>query len=326
MGIWSQTKQIYKMSFLLSVLIGYALSVCNNGRLEGESFLEHHISKGVFKTVTTTGLAACQRACMERSKCKSVGYNRETLSCSLGKLNDNKLFTGDRADVYFEPDWNQTLPESLGPCRSRLCSKTETCVVLWSGNHTCITELRSVDLTVLLDFSKNTNETDFHAMISYVQHLVGQLHDVRLAAAVFGGVTSIKFRLDAFLNSSAQIEALEEISFSTITGNKIKRALNKIHGKIYNGSIGDRPEVQDVILIMFYPDDMFTSNLQETVTAVKSDGIHIVTVGKAPSDDGYAILNMTASEPLEENILTVSEYSDLLGMESQILKAINLSL
>ncbi|XP_033728822.1 uncharacterized protein LOC117317962 [Pecten maximus] len=160
----------------------------------------YQISNGAFLTLYGTGWTGCWEACLHRKMCLSVSYNTDTLKCSLGKFADNKTYTGHASDVFMTPDWNGNPPEGQGPCKSRPCTLTKRCVPLWNGNHTCITEMKSVDLCVLLDVSGTTSASKFQNMVDSLLEVIGQLHDVRLAVTYFGNNNpEVKFGFDQTL-------------------------------------------------------------------------------------------------------------------------------
>ncbi|OWF51391.1 Collagen alpha-1(XII) chain [Mizuhopecten yessoensis] len=184
--------------------------------------------------------------------------------------------------------------------------------------------VKSVDLTVLIDTSFNTVQSGFKFIIDGVQLVLGRLYDVRLAVANFH---EVKFKLDQYIDEEDQLNALQNLSYRLQYGSRLAEGVHAVHTTIYNGSAGDRPGVQDVILVMLYTDDIIQESLEDSVAEAKSDGIHIIAVGiRTRSNHWQNILNMIVSEPLEDNQLIATSYEALLDMDKEIAEVIKRSI
>ncbi|OWF35884.1 Matrilin-3 [Mizuhopecten yessoensis] len=284
----------------------------------------YRITHGVFKNLNSIGFVGCQKECFKITKCQSIGYNRETLECSLGEYADNKTFTGVKTDIFIRPNGTDDALENIGLCRDRPCAWNERCVRLSSGTSTCIQYIRPIDLTVLIDGSKSLKSFEFYALFDGITYLINTLFDMRLAIATFNSKTKIPMYLDQYLSKSDMISGLNgNVVYPDKTGNYLGQALLDVHSDIYNQSRGDREEAIDVILVLLDPNDMIQANLREDADYIKSTGIHVITVGIGSSQAGLDTMQLVASEPIEKYVFSVNSIEHFYMLYENISDTIN---
>ncbi|XP_033728808.1 uncharacterized protein LOC117317947 [Pecten maximus] len=283
----------------------------------------YRIDHGVFKTINSIGIAGCQKACLKLSVCQSVSYDKVTLVCLLGQFLDNKTFTGLNTDIFI---WRNTSDEafiSLGPCRNRQCSVTETCVPLSSGSFTCMTNVRPIDLAVIIDGSRTIDEDEFYDIVNCTKYLVNELFDLRLAVTIFNADVSTPIYFDQFQNKADMLSGIDDnVIYPYKVGNELGQALQEVYNNVFNQSRGNRAEVNDVVLVFLSPNDMAVNNLDMSDT-IKSAGISIVTVAIGSSTTGIAILQQVTSDPFEDNNLNVNSTEELYQISGTIVDTIN---
>ncbi|XP_069108399.1 uncharacterized protein [Argopecten irradians] len=289
----------------------------------------YKIENGVFKTISGRGMMACWNACLLRSRCASLSYSRETLECSLGRFT-NKTYTGSTSDLFSVPDWDATINQGANqPCRSRPCPRSQLCVPLSNGNHTCtIEEAKSVDLTIMLDVSSTTNSTEFQDMIDSLPDVINKLYDVRLAVVFFGDLNPVvKFGLHQYNSTQDQINAIQALVYERKSGSKLAVAIDLVQNDIFNGLAGDRPDVKNVILIMVYPNNVRITDLETAASAARNDGSEIVIVSiDLKSDNGIYVLGLLSSDPINEDLVLAPSFAHLLDMGTEIVDAVMLKL
>ncbi|XP_060071561.1 uncharacterized protein LOC132551440 [Ylistrum balloti] len=167
------------------------------------------------------------------------------------------------------------------------------------------------DIVILLDESSSITKQNFFIMANFVNNIITQLNigedSIRLGLATFSSQGHLGFSLDSYYDRDPMIGFVTQLAeqYGDKSGTNVAAGLDLVHSQIFGGN-GNRPDVQDVILLL--TDGEFQSGYESAVNAVQQANISVLVVGIG---DGVlqAQLRDVASDP--RYVFTVEDFSVL---------------
>ncbi|XP_033728441.1 uncharacterized protein LOC117317678 isoform X2 [Pecten maximus] len=182
----------------------------------------------------------------------------------------------------------------------------------------CVSEKQ--DIVFILDSSTSVGKNDFKKILDFTKTFLSNADidngRVRVGIIVYSSDVQIQFHLDTYSTKAAIMAAIDSIDFmpgSTNTAGGLRRMRNDM----FTPQKGDRPRVQNIAIII--TDGVSNINSQKTIPeaeASRNDGIDIYALGIGIVDT--VELEQIASQPLEDYLYTVKDFSELDVLQDQM--------
>ena len=142
---------------------------------------------------------------------------------------------------------------------------------------------------------------------------------VRIGVNVFSSKSYIEFNLNSYSTKAEIFTALDNIDYKKGSTN-IADALKKTRTKMFTVANGDRPGVENIIILM--TDGKSTKNTKRTIPEAeitRDAGIHIYAV--AIGYDDFTEIDAIASKPVNENRFAIENFDGLEELKKNIFAA-----
>lgn len=170
-----------------------------------------------------------------------------------------------------------------------------------------------IDLAILLDASGSVELKNFELMKDFVRELIPVVdeggNNVRVGVIVFESNASVQFYLRSFKTRNDVLNAIRKIKYTEGSSTNTAVALEYMRTTMFNGTKGDRPNVDNVAILMT---DGKSDNTSLTVAAArraKEQGVTIYAIGI--DNPNTVELDDIASEPLNQTRLDLSNFTQL---------------
>lgn len=172
---------------------------------------------------------------------------------------------------------------------------------------------KEIDVVFAIDASGSISREDFLRIINFVRDLVSRLGVESGAARVgvmsFSGTPELQFHLNSFNKVSdmtRNISGIKYIQGSTMTAD----ALYFVQNTMFTEENGDRPGVDNVLLVITDGESNNGTATVETARKVRDNGTAILSLGVGAWVIDYELEGM-ASHPKVRNMFHVDDYETL---------------
>lgn len=177
-----------------------------------------------------------------------------------------------------------------------------------------------IDVAILLDSSGSIRENRFPILQNFTHSLVDSLlvgpDNARVSLVMFSDQASIIFYLNTFQRKGDVLNAIDQLQYTAGRTNTAE-ALRKTTAQVFNPSNGDRPGVQNYIVIV--SDGVSTVNPDDTLPAAvdaKNTGAHIMAVTVMPEGPTLE-LKGEVSDPYEYNLFWVVTFNGIQTIQKR---------
>ena len=142
---------------------------------------------------------------------------------------------------------------------------------------------------------------------------------VRIGVNVFSSKSYIEFNLNSYSTKAEIFTALDNIDYKKGSTN-IADALKKTRTKMFTVANGDRPGVDNIIILM--SDGKSTKNTKRTIPEAelaRNEGIHIYTIAIGYQD--LSELDAISSKPVDENRFVIENFGKLKELKKKVFAA-----
>ncbi|XP_062613351.1 C-type lectin lectoxin-Thr1-like [Saccostrea cucullata] len=106
------------------------MKICSSAQIPFVAFHEmKNLSNPEYDILTIRGPKQCARQCYNDKQCKSVNYNKETLTCHLNDFDLDPSHL-EKDDHYIFIQNITGTKELMGPCWNHSCKENEKCLVI----------------------------------------------------------------------------------------------------------------------------------------------------------------------------------------------------
>eukprot|EP00106_Octopus_bimaculoides_P022173 XP_014789615.1 PREDICTED: collagen alpha-1(XII) chain-like [Octopus bimaculoides] len=179
-----------------------------------------------------------------------------------------------------------------------------------------------LDLVFAIHISENVNDVEMRQLMNFLINMFGRANiaagKVRVGVITYGETESVIFDLNEYNDATAMVQAIS----STLTGSKsnkvnVANLLESVRTKMFQDAKGDRKGVPDALIILTDKiSNMEVGEIPFQAAETQKKGIRVFTVGINLSDK--AELETVASRPTDQNVFTVTSYSELPRTEQEI--------
>ncbi|XP_045165576.2 uncharacterized protein LOC123529337 [Mercenaria mercenaria] len=187
----------------------------------------------------------------------------------------------------------------------------------------CNCGLTKVDIVVVLDASESIQLPNWPKMLTFTTEILGEAEidedNVRVGLLTYRHNASVEFNLNEYHKKDAMFGAIKSVPYvrgSTNTGFAIETAREKM----FIPSKGDRPNVDDVLIIVTDGDSDDYDYTIEQAKLARDSGIHIFAIGIALKN--LTELKNIASPPAEQNVLSINDFDNLKTLKGKIFASI----
>ncbi|KAH3749755.1 hypothetical protein DPMN_184266, partial [Dreissena polymorpha] len=180
--------------------------------------------------------------------------------------------------------------------------------------------LATVDVVIIIDASTSVTEANFKKMLDFVKDIVqsGDIDsgDVRVGVVIYSTEVEVQFHLNQYTTEADVVAAIDKIPYiygSTNTAD----ALKTMHEQMFVTSRGDRPEVDNVAIVL--TDGVSNINSRRTIPeseAARNKGIEVYVIGISLTD--IREVEGMASIPKTKYLYNVQKFEQLKGLEEDI--------
>ena len=179
-------------------------------------------------------------------------------------------------------------------------------------------------MVIVLDSSTSVGNDNFKKMLQFCKEFLHTANldsgDVRVGVVTYSTKVTVEFQMNEYSTKQDVFNAIDKIPWRYGSTNTADGLL-KMHGEMFTVANGDRPDVDNVALVM--TDGVSNINSRRTIPeadAAHMKNIHVYAIGIGLTD--MREVNEIASEPPEENAFAVQTFDDLEGLDEQIFSAI----
>ncbi|KAK3083543.1 hypothetical protein FSP39_025167 [Pinctada imbricata] len=181
-----------------------------------------------------------------------------------------------------------------------------------------------VDLVFVLDSSTSVGQDNFVKMQTFCKEFLHSANidsgDVRVGVVTYSTDVTVEFHMNEYSTRQAVFDAIDAIPWRYGSTNTADGLL-KMHDVMFTAQNGDRPDVDNIALVM--TDGVSNINSRRTIPeadAAHQKNIHVYAIGIGLTD--MREVNEIASEPHSENAFAVKTFDDLEGLDEQIFNSI----
>ncbi|XP_013417659.1 uncharacterized protein LOC106178851 [Lingula anatina] len=216
-------------------------------------------------------------------------------------------------EVFPWSTWSHCSPEDSTATRTREYAKPVP------GSYGLETQTRpcqacdpTADIVFLLDGSGSLKHKHFDVLNNFVKLVVQTLpfgeDKIRYGLIQFSSDANVEFHLNTTLDFETLIQNIDKIPYKRGLTNS-DTALNSLLNDILQEENGDRPDVQDVAVLV-----IDGGSTDPEATAIAADLVHnanvtVIAIGVA--DYNMTELQYIATEPVNETVLAVDLFSEL---------------
>ena len=179
------------------------------------------------------------------------------------------------------------------------------------------------DLVFILDASTSVTDPNFLLMKDFVKEFLLDANiddgNVRVGLVLYSTDVHLEFNLNTYSTKMDVFTAIDGIPYRYGSTNTAD-ALETMHSKMFTRRNGDRPNVENICVIL--TDGVSNINSRRTIPeaeAARAKGIHIYAIGIGLKETKE--LDGIASRPVEENRFAVQEFSELDGLKQKVFEA-----
>ena len=181
-----------------------------------------------------------------------------------------------------------------------------------------------IDLVFVLDASTSVTAPNFELMKDFVKDFlfIADIDNgnVRVGIIIYSTEDYLQFHLNEYQDKLALFTAIDDIPYRYGSTNTAD-ALNTMRTQMYTEANGDRPGVPNVAIVI--TDGVSNINSRRTIPEAeqaRAEGIHIYAIGIGLTDTTE--LEGIASKPIDENLFSVKEFSELRNLRSKVFSAL----
>ncbi|XP_052234869.1 uncharacterized protein LOC127847186 [Dreissena polymorpha] len=257
-----------------------------------------------------------ERTIPEAQAARHRGILLYAIGIGLTDTEELNEITGSEQNRYFIDNFDE-LEQKLETIFKSLCpvSRTTTLAPLKSK---C--GLATVDVVIIIDASTSVTEANFKKMLDFVKDIVqsGDIDsgDVRVGVVIYSTEVEVQFHLNQYTTEADVVAAIDKIPYiygSTNTAD----ALKTMHEQMFVTSRGDRPEVDNVAIVL--TDGVSNINSRRTIPeseAARNKGIEVYVIGISLTD--IREVEGMASIPKTKYLYNVQKFEQLKGLEEDI--------
>ena len=181
-----------------------------------------------------------------------------------------------------------------------------------------------VDMVFVVDASTSVTENNFLVMKDFIKDFLFNANiddgNVRVGIIIYSTEDYLQFHLNEYQDKLALFTAIDDIPYRYGSTNTAD-ALNTMRTQMYTEANGDRPGVPNVAIVI--TDGVSNINSRRTIPEAeqaRAEGIHIYAIGIGLTDTTE--LEGIASKPVDENLFSVKEFSELRNLRSKVFTAL----
>ena len=181
-----------------------------------------------------------------------------------------------------------------------------------------------VDMVFVVDASTSVTEYNFLVMKDFIKDFLFNANiddgNVRVGIIIYSTEDYLQFHLNEHKDKLALFTAIDDIPYRYGSTNTAD-ALNTMRTQMYTEANGDRPGVPNVAIVI--TDGVSNINSRRTIPEAeqaRAEGIHIYAIGIGLTDTTE--LEGIASKPVDENLFSVKEFSELRNLRSKVFTAL----
>lgn len=170
------------------------------------------------------------------------------------------------------------------------------------------------DIVIMLDASGSIGYGNFNTLKEFIVKIVEQLDveggKIRIGFGTFSSTINLQFNLNKFTDRISMFAAIRNTSYPSGSTCDTAGAFNYARTSMFTATSGDRPDFNNILLIVT---DGPSNNLNKTLeeaTLTKNAKIRVVGLGVGNWLNAYEFQNMV-SYPYQENTVTVTTYPGL---------------
>ncbi|KAL4226368.1 hypothetical protein ACF0H5_014351 [Mactra antiquata] len=187
----------------------------------------------------------------------------------------------------------------------------------------CSCGLTKVDIVIILDASESITLPNWPKMLKFATEILADAEidddNVRVGLLTYRHNATVEFHLDDYHNKKQMFNAITSIPYirgSTNTGMAIEMARTEM----FNPARGDRPNVDNVAIVVTDGDSDDYQHSIEQAQMAKDSKIHVFAIGIALKN--LTELKNIASPPAEKNVLSIDDFDHLETLKGQIFASI----
>ncbi|KAI8764266.1 collagen alpha-6(VI) chain [Biomphalaria glabrata] len=171
---------------------------------------------------------------------------------------------------------------------------------------------QKLDLVIILDTSGSVTEPNFKLSIAFIQNLLKPLHigpdNIRVALMRYSTDVEVVSYLNERMNKEEKEKDVLTIQYKS-GGTHTHEALKKTRTDVLLEKNGDRPEVQDLVVLI--TDEMFTSRetKEEAMKLKSKQYLKILTIGVTKDIDESELRNVSSGADLFLKINSFAEFN-----------------
>lgn len=132
--------------------------------------------------------------------------------------------------------------------------------------------------------------------------------DDQVGVATFATTAKTEFYLDAHLNKSSLLQAVQNISFLHPGLSITSRGLKHVAENFYNSTRGDRSGVPNVLVLLTDGNPLHPQIAKAEAEALKNRGVEIFVLGTSANTDRQNLLDIATDS---EHVMTFSDFGKL---------------
>ena len=184
-----------------------------------------------------------------------------------------------------------------------------------------VCDQEEVDLVLVLDSSGSVGPKNFGKVKNFIKKFLKAADidggKVRVGIDVYSTFDEVAFNLNTF-NSKADIfSAIDALPYKG-QGTKTGRALETMRTEMFTVANGDRPDVDNVVLVITDGESFDTPI--PVADAARADGIHIYAIGVGLTETEE--LRGIANKPSVQNVFIIDDFSGLDDLDKQVFASV----
>lgn len=180
-------------------------------------------------------------------------------------------------------------------------------------------------MVFLIDRSGSIRSNRFEAVKEFFVSVIDELEvydgKIRIGAVTFDDTAEVGFYLNSYSSKQDIVQAIRKIQYGGGRTN-IASALTLARNNLFVGSRGDRDDAPNFLVV--FTDGNANINEDETIPQAiltRIAGIHVINVAVG-KDINMLELRSIASDPVAENVFTVTSFADLNDIASQLILSV----
>lgn len=180
----------------------------------------------------------------------------------------------------------------------------------------------AADVVIIMDASSSIGPSEYIQMKSFVKNLIGSFEvgpdDVRIALVVFNSHAYIEFYLDTQQTKEQLVDGVDSVH-GVSRGTYTQLALNATREEVLLQSRGNRPDVQDFVIVLTDGRSTQSSQTDAEAKKLRDMGAKVLALGIGDGVDEDE-LKAIASDPDETFVQRAADFDVLSTALAQLVE------